>query len=65
MRIIATLPRQYNIELAKKVLGLGCLWGKYGLTTLTRKYGNDDFAKWARENGCENGCEIGPACAIW
>jgi hypothetical protein len=59
MRIIATLPRQYNIELAKKVLELGCTWGSCGLTTLARKYGNDDFAKWARENGCE----IGPARA--
>jgi hypothetical protein len=59
MRIIATLPRYYNIELAKKVLELGCTWGYSGLTTLARKYGNDDFAKWAKENGCK----IGPARA--
>ena len=60
MHIIATLPHLYNIELAKKVLDLGCTWGGYGLTTLARKHGNDDFAKWAREARCT----IGPARAI-
>ena len=60
MHIIATLPHLYNIELAKKVLDLGCTWGGYGLTTLARKHGNDDFAKWVREAGCT----IGPARAI-
>jgi hypothetical protein len=52
MRYVAMMQIGDCIKIGNILLELGCPWGKVGLLTWARKYGNSDFAKWARSMGC-------------